>query len=272
MAGDWIKMRCDLPDDLEVIAMACELEITEDEVVGKLVRTWSWIQSVSRCGHAPGVTGAWLDRRVGCDGWARAMANVGWLEIREDGLTFPGFEVHMSQGAKSRALAQERQRKSRRNRHEDVTPVSRNARDKTVTREEKRRDTGDASHLLSGHAADAAGPDRRKRDSIRWDPDSGWTGITDADREAWAVAYPAVDVDRAIAQADQWLQANPAKARKKLWRKFVTGWMAREQERGGGSAAMDGVRPARPAFGPQRNDPDEIVRRGMAVFDRRVGA
>lgn len=259
MAGDWIKMRTDLPDDLEVIAMACELQITEDEVVGKLVRTWSWIQSVSRCGHAPNVTAAWLDRRIGRDGWSRAMANVGWLEIREDGLTFPGFDVHMSQGAKSRALARDRQSKSRKKRHDDVTPVSRSARDKTVTREEKRRDIEDASHLLAGHAADAAGPSRRKADSIEWDPDGGWTGISEADLEAWAVAYPAVDVDRAMAQADQWLRANPAKSRKKAWRRFLTGWMSREQERGGGVAARvaGGVRPS---FNGQRNDPDALVR------------
>lgn len=82
----------------------------------------------------------------------------------------------------------------------------------------------------------------RPSDPLRWS-DSGWEGISDADRAAWAVAYPAVDIDRQLAAADQWLRANPAKAKKSLWRRFVTTWLARTQERGGDAAS---VRPAQP--------------------------
>ena len=38
MAGDWIKMRIDIADDPAVIGIASALDITEDEVVGKLHR------------------------------------------------------------------------------------------------------------------------------------------------------------------------------------------------------------------------------------------
>jgi hypothetical protein len=77
----------------------------------------------------------------------------------------------------------------------------------------------------------------RKRDSLQW-TESGWEGIAEADREAWATAYPAVELDRQLAAADQWLRANPAKSRKSLWRKFITGWLARSQERGGDIASV----------------------------------
>ena len=354
MAGDWIKMRCDLAEDPSVIKMAAALDLDEFAVVGRLHRLWSWADTHTIDGQTDGVTVAWIDRFVALKGFAEAMQDAGWLIVDADQIAFPGFDRHNGQSAKKRAMNTLRQRQSRKPRDKRragaprsvtprpfvrrvlerdggtcvycgtteeegstigvdhitplsrggvdavenlvsccwdcnstkndrtpeecgwllahlkpwvsycektrmVTDVSRKSRDKGVTREEKRRDTEDASHLLAGHAADAAGPTRRKSDSIGWDPDGGWTGISEADLEAWSVAYPAVDVNRAMAQADQWLRSNPAKSRKKAWRRFLTGWMSREQERGGGVAARvaTGVRPS---FNGQRNDPDALVR------------
>jgi len=88
----------------------------------------------------------------------------------------------------------------------------------------------------TAHAARASAPTRLRRsepDAIRWEPESGWSGITDADRKAWAVAYPACDLTRQLAAMDQWLRANPAKARRSAWRRFVTSWLSRSQDRGG---------------------------------------
>ena len=69
--------------------------------------------------------------------------------------------------------------------------------------------------------------------AIAWSPTDGWSGITDQDQEEWGEAYPACDVSRQLAAMGQWLKANPAKAKKKAWRRFVTNWLARTQERGG---------------------------------------
>ena len=81
-------------------------------------------------------------------------------------------------------------------------------------------------------------PKRRSRskpaDPIAWDASGGWAGITDADRQAWATAYPAVDIARELAAAGEWLKSNPEKSRKSKWRAFVTRWLSRSQERGGG--------------------------------------
>lgn len=69
--------------------------------------------------------------------------------------------------------------------------------------------------------------------AIAWTVADGFTGISDKDRADWKEAYPACDIPRQLAAAHQWLLGNPTKAKKKQWRKFVTGWLSRSQERGG---------------------------------------
>jgi hypothetical protein len=93
--------------------------------------------------------------------------------------------------------------------------------------------TSTSSSTSSDIAPTAARRPSKPKDSIAWMPATGWTGITEADRAAWGVAYPACDLTRQLAAADQWLRANPAKAHKSLWRKFIAGWLSRAQERGG---------------------------------------
>lgn len=133
MAGDWIKIETALPEKPEVIAIAAKLGIHEDEVVGKLIRLWRWCdQQLSSC-HAANVTLLFIDRYIGAQGFAQAMVDAGWLMVVEDGLAIPNFDRHLSKGSKARALAKDRQR------HTRVTKVSRAHRDKSVTREEKRR-------------------------------------------------------------------------------------------------------------------------------------
>lgn len=69
--------------------------------------------------------------------------------------------------------------------------------------------------------------------AIAWSSADGWSGITAKDKEEWAKAYPACDLDRQMESMSQWLKSNPSKAKKKLWRKFLTNWLSRSQERGG---------------------------------------
>ena len=69
--------------------------------------------------------------------------------------------------------------------------------------------------------------------TITWLVDEGWQGITDADRSAWATAYPAATLVTELAKASEWLKANPTKAHRKNWRKFLSGWLSRCQDGGG---------------------------------------
>lgn len=80
-------------------------------------------------------------------------------------------------------------------------------------------------------------PKRRTRsqpkDAIGWCVDSGWQGITDDNRHAWATAFPACTLDIELVRATEWLIANPTKARKSNWRRFLVSWLTRSQDRGG---------------------------------------
>lgn len=140
MAGDWIKMRIALADDPAVISIAARLNVDEFTVVGMLHHLWGWADTQSRDGHAPGVTNVWVDRYVRHAGFADAMVSVGWLEIDETGVTFPKFDRHNGETAKTRALAAERKRNQRGKVTEEDGQVSRSERDTSVTREEKRRE------------------------------------------------------------------------------------------------------------------------------------
>lgn len=59
-----------------------------------------------------------------------------------------------------------------------------------------------------------------------------WENITDKDREGWRKAYPACNVDIELKQMREWLLSNPDK-RKSRYRRFITNWLSRSQERGG---------------------------------------
>ncbi len=125
MAGDWIKMRVDLGDDPAVVQIAARLDTTEDEVVGKLHRLWSWADKHTTDGTAPAITGRWVDRYVGCSGFADAMSSAGWISFSDAGVLFPSFDRHNGESAKRRGEAAIRQRLSRQNRDEGVTGEAR---------------------------------------------------------------------------------------------------------------------------------------------------
>ena len=63
-----------------------------------------------------------------------------------------------------------------------------------------------------------------------------WLGIAAADMESWATAYPACDLKVEFAKMGEWLAANPAKAVKSNWRRFIVNWLSRAQDRGGSGA------------------------------------
>lgn len=125
MAGEWIKMRHDLPDDPAVIAISDRLQIDTDTVVGKLHRLWTWADKHTENGFAPGITGVWVDRYVGSTGFAAMMISVGWIDLDQNGIQFVHFERHNGESAKTRSLNTLRQRLSRKERDEGATGLER---------------------------------------------------------------------------------------------------------------------------------------------------
>lgn len=120
----------------EILQLADILSIHPDHALGLCFRFWSWCDDQMTSGHAPSVTSVTLDSVFGHAGFASALITVGWLRVREGSLEVPNFDRHLSDSAKNRALSGERKKKQRAN----VTEMSRSQRDKSVTREEKRRE------------------------------------------------------------------------------------------------------------------------------------
>lgn len=169
MAGDWIKMRTALADDPAVIAMADRLGLDEFSVVGRLHHLWSWADSQSRDGHAAGVTVRWLNRYVQCDGFAEALAHVGWLIIDGEGIRFPNFDRHNGESAKARGLAKNRKEKQRAKVTDEAGQMSRNERDNGVTREEKSKEQTNTESGAPESPIEQGGPHPMTLD---WQPDS----------------------------------------------------------------------------------------------------
>jgi hypothetical protein len=255
MAGEWIKMRAGLLNCPKVAAIARAVGAAGGPVysalprqslrlmtIGGLHAVWSAVNEHTSAGVMVNAHPEDLDDIAGLAGFGDALAAAGWLVVDAGAktLTFPNFDQWNTCGKD--VTAAERMRK-----HRAKQAVTRNDRnvthngyaDVTVdkTRQDKTRD-----EILP--AAPVATTETRKprcrsqpTDPIRWTPAAGWEGITDEDRAAWRTAYPACDLAGEFARMTEWLKANPAKAKKSRWRQFVTAWLTRSQDRGGGKAS-----------------------------------
>lgn len=113
MGISWIKVEVTTPDKPEVFKMADALGIDPDEVLGKLIRVWSWADQQTEDGNAVGVTRSLLDRLTNAKGFTDAMISVGWIVDVDGELLFPNFDKHNGQSSKKRALTAQRQDKFR---------------------------------------------------------------------------------------------------------------------------------------------------------------
>jgi hypothetical protein len=68
---------------------------------------------------------------------------------------------------------------------------------------------------------------------IFWNAVEGFQNIQPVNRDQWKLAFPACDLDRQFAAMHVWLLANPAKAKKSNWCRFITTWLSSSQDRGG---------------------------------------
>lgn len=158
MAGDWLKFEKATLDKPEVFAIAADLGLDPDAVLGKLLRVWSWFDTHTESGNARRVTSALLDRIAGATGFTAAMVSVGWMEVTDDGVQQPGFDKHTGQSAKTRATTARRVAKSRSGNGECNGTGVTNDGTSALAREEKRREEVKAK--ATGQQADhGAGSD-----------------------------------------------------------------------------------------------------------------
>lgn len=87
---DWIRYDERFHESIEVGKISIATGVDIPTVVGRLFMAWRWADLQTRDGFAACSVDA-LTRMIGGDvAFWHAVEDVGWLEIREDGLFFPG--------------------------------------------------------------------------------------------------------------------------------------------------------------------------------------
>jgi hypothetical protein len=259
MAGEWIAVDVGIGTKPEVLELQETTGATVDQVIGRMVQFWGWASMNTADGTLRG-TPARLARLCGGDEpfWL-SVERVGWLSFCAQAGTVRvvGWEQRFSHAAKARILDARRKSISR-GKNGNVRQLSGSCPDSVRVMSENRPvDLGpeesrvEESRVEKQPTVVATTETRRPRsrslpsDAISWSSSGGWQGITDEDRTAWRTAYPACDLAGEFARMTEWLKANPAKAKKSRWRAFVTAWLTRSQNRGGGQASnRPGDRPA----------------------------
>lgn len=270
MAGDWVKMRSSLLANPRVHAIAKAIgrdsragaALTTgyagcpDQVLSRhalrhvtvtaLLCVWSSANEHSADGVLRCCDLEDIDDIAGVPGLGEAMEAVGWAkhDAENSTVSLPNFNEHNT-CAKDRTAAERQKRHRARNGcvTRDITrDVTRDVTDREEkSREEKNKDIPAAPVATSKpQAARSTAP------KIAWNASGDWEGITDADRQEWATAFPGAVIDQELAKATAWLRANPAKAGKRNWRAFLVRWLGRCQDKGGTnrqSGARAGDRP-----------------------------
>ncbi len=232
MAGEWFAIDVAIDEKVEVWEI-CELtELPIETVVYRLIKLWGWFQCHSEDGNAR-VTVQRFAKHVGgsVEFW-QAVAAVGWLEINTTGLTLPGWEQRFSGAAKARQLGNKRVQKHRKKQTE-----KRDGNAEALPQESTEQEITKEKTILCASADPLPDPPtpkpRTNRILILWNDQDGWTGISEAIRQDLAKAFPAANLDIEMARAHQWLLSNPAQSKRKQWRRFLTNWLSRCQDRGG---------------------------------------
>lgn len=115
MAGDWIKMRCDLQTHPKVVRIASALKADKLRVIGALHAVWSLFDTHSTDGCLEGYSLAEIDAMLAWKGFGRALVSVEWMACRDDGggLALPRFDSHNGTTAKRRSMDSDRKRAAR---------------------------------------------------------------------------------------------------------------------------------------------------------------
>lgn len=168
MAGDWIKWHKGLEGKAEVVRLSGMLKLPREVVATKLMTFWCWCdneipqEDIRDNGSAfvtlspcDGDNMAFIDALVGTPTFAASLAAVEWIRFRDGRVELPNFGRHNGETAKTRARNAKTQKKKRlkvspekQSETEPVQPhatpkvteMSPSRGDKTMTREEERRE------------------------------------------------------------------------------------------------------------------------------------
>ena len=244
MAGEWIPLDCNLGTKPEVLELVDETGLPVEVVCWRLVQLWSWAALNSSDGTIRATPRRVASVAGGDEAFWLAVESVGWVSFDNGNIVIEGWDRRFSGSAKARAMHARRQ-DSYRGRSRDGAPSP--GCDAPPSLQERTGEERTEEEIQpAAPVATSEPPKRRTRSrpdaAISWTADAGWQGITDTDRQDWRLAYPACDVAGELLRATSWLKANPTKAHKSNWRRFVVSWLTRSQDRGG-TNRTPGVRP-----------------------------
>ena len=233
MAGEWIPIDCNLGTKPEVLELVDVTGLPVEVVGWRLIQLWSWAAMNTADGQIVATPRRLVAVAGGDEQFWLAVERVGWISFTGRTMSISGWDRRFSRAAKARATHASRQDTYRRrsrdcaaSRGGDGPP---SLQDRTV--QDRREEDIPAAPVPT---SEPARPSRsREKPGVTWDDSSGWHGVTDADRQEWAAAYPGAVLDQELAKATAWLRANPKRAGRRNWRRFIVNWLQRCQEKGG---------------------------------------
>jgi hypothetical protein len=234
MAGEWIPVDCNLGMKPEVLELVDETGLPVEVVCWRLIQLWSWA-ALNTADGTIRATPARLAMVAGGDAdfWL-AVERVGWVSFLSGTVVINGWDKRFSQAAKARSMHARRQ-DSYRWRSRDGGPSQ--GCDAAASLQERRGEDRREEEIQPAAPVPTSKPPKASRSpaksAVDWAADAGWTGITDADRAEWATAFPGAVLDQELAKATAWLKANPKRAGRRNWRRFIVGWLQRCQDKGG---------------------------------------
>lgn len=201
MSG-WIKWTKGLASRREVVILASILQRDRHEIAGRLMLLWEWCddnavetdadESLNVSLNLGDKPFEFLDALLGLPGMAEAMASPGvrWLEARSGGrVVFPKLARHNGTSAKSRVYEALKKRKQRAAPAVVYPEMSPNDRDKTGTREEKRREEGEEKNTADAATARPPPKVEPKENSKRATPTGPHAEAVAAFTERWNRKY-----------------------------------------------------------------------------------
>jgi len=154
MAGDWIKMRCNLWDDPRVGRLCDLTRCSEATVIGGLYWLWAMADQHSTDGLINGMSLAQINRKTGIKNFGEALCEIQWIEDRGNCIVIERFDEHNGASAKKRCQTAKRVALSRSGNTEEPGNEAEGSGDETpndlfgnaasvtgaLAREEKRRE------------------------------------------------------------------------------------------------------------------------------------
>ena len=234
MAGEWIPVDCNLGTKPEVLELVDETGLPIEVVGWRLIQLWSWAALNSSDGTIRATPRRVATVAGGDEAFWLAVERVGWVSFLNGTIVIQGWDRRFSGSAKARAMHARRQ-DSYRGRSRDAAPSQ--GCDAPPSLQEKTGEDRREEEIQPAAPVPTSKPPKASRSpaksAVDWAADAGWTGITDADRAEWATAFPGAVLDQELAKATAWLKANPKRAGRRNWRRFIVGWLQRCQDKGG---------------------------------------